>query len=224
MSDSPPSGRPVAIIVGAGPGVSGSLSRLLADDGWDLGLLGSDEAVLTELSEDLRGRGATVGTAQVDVTDTDRATDALTRLAEHAGRVDLLHFHPSAYRERDALSLSVAELTEDVALGVGALLTAVQAVRGFMSAGARVSATGSMAADEPNPEAASLGVQKAGLRNLVQSLDATLADEGIRAVSLTVRGALAREGSFTPDRVAQALLAAARQDEKQWRSEVTYAG
>jgi NADP-dependent 3-hydroxy acid dehydrogenase YdfG len=216
--------NPVAVVVGAGPGVSGSFARLLADDGWDVGLVGADQAVLDELSADLEQRGATVGTALADVTDTEAATAALTRMGDHTGRVDLLHFNPSAFREKDPLELTVAELLQDVALGVGALLTAVQAVRPFMSAGARVTVTGSMAADQPWHRAASLGVQKAGVRNLVHSLDATLKDDGIRAVSVTVRGTLAKEGPFTPDRVAEALLAAMRQDEASWRSEVPYEG
>lgn len=214
----------VAIVVGAGPGVSGSFARLLADDGWDVGLVGADQSVLDELTEDLEARGATVGTALADVTDTESATAALTRMAEHTGRVDLLHFNPSAFREKDPLELTVAELLQDVALGVGALLTAVQAVRPFMSSGARVTVTGSMAADQPWHKAASLGVQKAGVRNLVHSIDATLKDDGIRAVSVTVRGTLAREGPFTPDRVAEALAAAMRQDESSWRTEVPYEG
>ncbi len=214
----------VAIIVGAGPGVSGSFSRLLADDGWDVGLLGAAQDVLDELAEDLRGRGSTVGTALADVTDTDAATAAVTRMAEHTGRVDLVHFNPSAFREKDPLELSVPELLQDVALGVGALLTVVQAARPFMSAGARVTVTGSMAADEPWNRAASLGVQKAGVRNLVRSIDATLAPDGIRAVSVTVRGTLAKEGPFTPDRVAEALFAAMNQDEATWQTEVPYSG
>ena len=91
-----------------------------------------------------------------------------------------------------------------------------------MSAGGRITVTGSMAADKPWNRAASLGVQKAGVRNLVRSIDTTLQPDGIRAVSVTVRGTLAAEGTFTPDRVAAALLAAARQDEARWESELTY--
>ena len=107
------------------------------------------------------------------------------------------------------MELTVDELLEDVALGVGGLLTAVQAARPFMRAGGRVTATGSMAADRPSAGAASLGVQKAGLQNLVRSLDTTLKPDGIRAVSVTVRGTLGKEGPFTPDNVAAAIHAAA---------------
>jgi NAD(P)-dependent dehydrogenase (short-subunit alcohol dehydrogenase family) len=216
--------RPVIIVVGAGPGVSGSVARRFAREGYDVGLLGVDEEQLLALTTELEDLGATVGHAVVDVTDTEAATAAIRRMGEHTGRIDVLHFNPSAFREKHPLELSVAELLEDVALGVGALLTSVQAARPFMSAGGRVTVTGSMAADKPWHQAASLGVQKAGVRNLVHSLDATLAPDGIRAVSVTVRGTLAREGAFTPDRVAEAIWAAAHQDEADWRTEVPYSG
>jgi NAD(P)-dependent dehydrogenase (short-subunit alcohol dehydrogenase family) len=81
-----------------------------------------------------------------------------------------------------------------------------------------------MAADRPWHGAASLGVQKAGVRNLVHSLDAALAPDGIRAVSVTVRGTLAREGAFTPDRVADAIWRAVATPDDAWASEVPYSG
>jgi NAD(P)-dependent dehydrogenase (short-subunit alcohol dehydrogenase family) len=217
-------GKPVIVVVGAGPGVSGSVARRFADEGYDVALLGADQDAIDDLVPDLEARGATVGHAVADVTDEQAARDAVRRFGEHTGRIDVLHFNPSAFREKDPLALTVDQLLEDVALGVGALLTVVQAARPYMSAGGRVSVTGSMAADEPWEGAASLGVQKAGVRNLVHSLDKTLAPEGIRAVSVTVRGALSREGAFTPDRVADALWAAVTTDEEQWRSEVPYSG
>ncbi len=217
-------GRPVIVVVGAGPGVSGSVARRFADEGYDVALLGQEQDVLDELAADLEGRGVAVGHAVADVTDEQAARDAVRRFGEHTARIDVLHFNPSAFREKDPLALTVGELLEDVALGVGGLLTVVQAARPYMSAGGRVSVTGSMAADEPWEGAASLGVQKAGVRNLVHSLDKTLAPDGIRAVSVTVRGALSREGAFTPDRVAEAIWAAVTRDEEGWTSEVPYRG
>jgi NADP-dependent 3-hydroxy acid dehydrogenase YdfG len=214
--------KPVVVVVGAGPGVSGSVARLFAGKGYDVGLVGVQEPALAELREAIPD--ADVRTVVADLTDSEAATLAIRNLGDHFRRIDVLHFNPSAFREKDPLELSVAELLQDVALGVGALLTTVQAARPYLSAGGRVTATGSMAADEPWHRAASLGVQKAGVRNLVHSLDATLEPDGIRAVSVTVRGTLAKEGPFTPDRVAEAIHAAAFQDEGAWRSEVPYAG
>ena len=214
----------VILVVGAGPGVSGSVARRFAREGYDVGLVGVDEAVLETLADELRRIGVGVESAVADITDPAAASAAMAGLAERLGGVDVLHFNPSAFREQDPLELSVPDLLADVTLGVGALLTVLQAARPHMSSGGRVTATGSMAADKPWNRAASLGVQKAGLRNLVHSLDATLAPDGIRAVSVTVRGTLGREGPFTPDRVAEAIYEAASQDEGEWRTEVSYTG
>ncbi|GAB6983825.1 SDR family oxidoreductase [Nocardioides pyridinolyticus] len=216
--------RPVILVVGAGPGVSGSVARRFAREGYDVALLGTAEDQLRALAVEIAALGVDVGHAVADVTDAEETTAAIRRFGDHTGRIDVVHFNPSAYREKDPLGLTVPELLEDVTLGVGALLTAVQAARPYLSAGGRVTATGSMAADRPAKAAASLGVQKAGLRNLVQSLDATLEPDGIRAVSVTVRGVLGKEGPFTPDRVADAIWDAAHQDESAWRAEVPYSG
>ncbi len=175
-----PETRPVVLVIGAGPGVSGSVARAFAHEGYDVALLGRSADVLADLVATLpTGVRAEVATA--DVTDAEATTAAITAMATALGRVDVLHFNPSAFRQKGPLTLTVAELLEDVALGVGALLTALQAARPFMAAGARVTVTGSMAADKPWHEAASLGVQKAGVRNLVHSIDAALAPDGIRS-------------------------------------------
>lgn len=214
--------KPVLVVVGAGPGVSGSVARLFAGEGYDVGLIGVEESALADLAATLTG--AEVHTKVADITDTEAGTLAVREVGDRFGRIDVLHFNPSAFREKDPLELTVPELLQDVALGVGALLTVVQAARPYLSAGGRITVTGSMAADQPWHRAASLGVQKAGVRNLVRSLDTTLESDGIRAVSVTVRGTLAREGAFTPDRVAEAIHAAAFQDEAGWQSEVPYSG
>ena len=216
--------RPVILVAGAGPGVSGSVARRFARDGHDVGMLGVDDEALRDLAGELEALGATAAWRIADLTDHDAATRGVSELADELGRVDVLHFNPSAFREQDPLELSVPDLLADVTLGVGALLTVLQAARPHMASGARVTATGSMAADEPWHRAASLGVQKAGLRNLVRSIDATLEPDGIRAVSVTVRGTLGKDGPFTPDRVAEAIHAAAHQDPATWRTEIPYEG
>lgn len=212
------------LVAGAGPGVSGSLARIYAAEGARIGLLGVDADALTQLSSEIRDAGGRAESAVVDLTDEAATHAAVAGLGEQYVGFDVVHFNPSAYREEDPLTLTPDALLTDVHLGVGALLTVVQAARPFLSSGARITVTGSMAADQPWHGAASLGVQKAGIRNLVRSVDATLKDDGIRAVSVTVRGLLAREGPFSPDNVAAALRAAIDQDEPDWRSEIPYTG
>jgi NAD(P)-dependent dehydrogenase (short-subunit alcohol dehydrogenase family) len=215
---------PVIVVVGAGPGLGASVARRYGREGYAVVLLSRDAAELAEVGTALSSAGIDTQWTALDVTYDAALHRAVTEAGERNGRIDVVHFNPSTFRHKDPLALSPDELLEDVRLGVGALLVAVQAARPFMTSGGRVTATGSMAADRPWNEAASLGVQKAGLRNLVRSLDATLEPHGIRAASLTVNGALAPDTRFSPDHVADALFAAAHQDPAAWADEVPFDG
>jgi NADP-dependent 3-hydroxy acid dehydrogenase YdfG len=216
--------KPVVIVIGVGPGLGAAVARRFGQAGYDVALLARNQESLTTIGESLQASGITAGWSAVDSTDDEALHAAITRFGGHAGRIDALHFNPSAFTEKDPLELSSAELLRDVHLGVASLLTAVQAARPFMSEGGRITAAGSMTADRPWAGAASLGVQKAGLRNLVGSIDATLRGDGIRAVSVTVRGTLAVGTAFDPDRVADAIFEASRRPAEQWTTEVAYDG
>jgi NAD(P)-dependent dehydrogenase (short-subunit alcohol dehydrogenase family) len=216
--------NPLIVVVGAGPGVGAAVARRFGREAYDVALLARSAERLDALGEQLQADGITTGWTPCDITDAPALRTAITRFGERSGGIDVLHFNPSAFRQKDPLALSPDELLADVALGAGSLLTAAQAARPFMSAGGRVTATGSIAADRPWHEAASLGVQKAALRNLVRSLDATLRPDGIRAVSVTVTGTLGEGEALSPDRVAEAIWSAAHQPEDDWRTEVRYPG
>lgn len=215
-------GNKVAVIIGVGLGVGASVARRFGEAGYDVALVARSAGYLAELGEQLQGSGVTTGWTPVDIADAAALGAAIERFGGHLGRIDVLHYNPSVFRQSDPLHLTVDELLEDVRIGVGGLLTAVQAARPFLLRGARIVATGSMAADAPWHEACSLGVQKAALRNLVTSLDATLAPDGIRAMSLTVRGTLGESPELAQDRVAEALYAAAQTPDESWQAEVPY--
>jgi NADP-dependent 3-hydroxy acid dehydrogenase YdfG len=217
-------GAPVILVVGAGSGVGASVARRFGREGYDVALLARNAASLEALAVELQGAGVTTGWTAVDVTDGPAVAEAVGRFGAHAGRLDVVHFNPSALRMAGPLDLGVEELLDDVRLGVGALLSVVRAARPFLSDGSRVLVTGSRAADRPWHRAASLGVQKAAVRNLVRSLDAALQPDGVRAMSLTVNGTLAPDTRFSPDLVADALFAAARRANEAWTAEVAYDG
>ena len=214
----------VLVVVGAGPGVGASVAHRFGHEGYDVALVARSEDVLEGIAGEVQRTGARTTWASTDIADSAGLTRAVEGFGTMFGRVDVLHFNPSVFRHRDPMHLSAEDLLEDLRVGVAALLTAVQAARPWMRAGARVTVTGSMAADRPWHEACSLGVQKAALRNLVLSLDRTLAPDGIRAMSLTVRGTLAPDSPFSPEHVADAIYAAARASDEDWRAEVPFEG
>jgi len=95
----------VVVVVGAGPGVSGSLARRCAADGWAVGLVGNDESALEDLASTLVP--ARVERRVADVSDPVTGGGAVADLGRRLGRIDLLHVNPSAYREADPLHLDV---------------------------------------------------------------------------------------------------------------------
>jgi NADP-dependent 3-hydroxy acid dehydrogenase YdfG len=212
------------IVVGVGPGLGAAVARRFGRAGYDVALLARTEASLASLGEALKSEGITAGWSAVDITDDAALRAAITRFGEYTGHLEAVHFNPSAFTEKGPLELSPAELLRDVHLGVASLLTVVQAARPFMADGGRITAAGSMTADRPWAGAASLGVQKAGLRNLVAAIDATLKGDGIRAASLTVRGTLAAGTAFDPSRVADAVFALSQRPADAWTTEASYDG
>ncbi|WP_225728519.1 MULTISPECIES: SDR family NAD(P)-dependent oxidoreductase [unclassified Nocardia] len=214
---------PVFLGLGAGPGVGLAVARCFARDGYSIAVATRFAEEAEPLAKDLRDSGFTADGLGVDLADPDDVTRMVTEVGERYGRIDVLHFNPSIFREADPLQLTVAELIADFTIGAAALLPAVQAAKAYFPKGARVLVTGSAAADKPWHRAASLGVQKAAVRNLVTSLDITLAPEGVRAVAVQVNGVL-DNGTFTRERVAEALYAAAIRPDAEWTPHVAFDG
>lgn len=215
---------PLYVVLGAGPGLGLATARRFGREGYDVVLVGRSAEQMAPLAETLASEGVSADAEGVDLTDEAAVRALMVDIGSRHGRIDVLHFNPSAWREADVLHLTPDELLEDLALGVAPLLPALQAAIDFMPAGGRVLVTGSMAAERPSPAAPSLGVQKAAVRNLVTSVDATLAERGVRAVAVQVNGALAKEGPFAPPAVAQALYAAATRPQEGWTPHVGYDG
>ena len=215
---------PVYVVLGAGPGLGLAVARRFAHEGYDVVLATRHADQAEPLVATLSDEGHRAEGVGVDLTDPEDVGGVVRGIGERHGRIDVLHFNPSAWREKDPLHLTVPELLEDVALGAGALLPAVQAAKPYFRRGARVLVTGSAAADKPSPAVASLGVQKAAVRNLVTSLDRALEPEGIRSVAVQINGVLGKEGPFSPPPIADAMWQAVTRLDDDWTPHVPYDG
>ncbi len=216
--------NPVIVVLGAGPGIGHAVARRFGRAGHDVALVARSEERLEQLGRELETERITAGWSSVDMTDAEALTSALHRFGSHSGSIAHLHFNPSSFTGKDALHLTADELLSDLRLGVASLLTAVQAARPFMHPGTRITATGGATADHPWSNAVSLGVQKAGLRNLISALDQTLAADGIRALSLTVAGTVEVGTAFDPELIADTIFESSQADDEFWQSEIRYTG
>lgn len=217
----------VAVIVGAGPGVGAAVARALGRKGFDIALIARNEQRLAELGENLQRDGITAGWTAVDAGDPDALAAAVDRFGGRAGRIDVLHHNAVAFRDEPASTLSPRDLLHDLMVGAASLLAATQAALPYMHKGGLVLATGSGAGNRPMRGAASLGVQKAALRNLVTALDLDLRDRGVRAASITVNGTIAPGTAFDPDLIAAEfarLVDAFVSGATDWRATVPFDG
>jgi NADP-dependent 3-hydroxy acid dehydrogenase YdfG len=215
--------NPVIIIVGAGPGVGAATARKFAAAGYDIGLLARNAGRLEEFAAELDRAGANVGWAAVDIADPAELDSTLRRMTDSTGRVDVLLHNAVAFRETPATELTAEQLLADLGVGVTSLLTSVRAVLPVLREQhtGTILATGSAAADRPTISAASLGVQKAALRNLIQAMAGELASEGIHVANVTVRGRIAEGTPFSPAAIAEVfagLVAETASDPASWHT------
>ena len=216
---------PNLLVVGAGPGISGATVRRLGAEGYGVGLVARREEALARHGAELRAEGIRTEWAVGQSGDPASLTAAISRLVDVLGPVDVLLFNVSVGRSAGVPDLAPEDLLADVAAGAVGLQTAVRAVLPGMRerGGGTVLATGGGTADKPIASMASLGVQKAALRALVQVQAAGLAAEGVHVATVTIRGLVGEDKSIHPDRVAELyadLVAETAGAQENWRTEV----
>jgi NADP-dependent 3-hydroxy acid dehydrogenase YdfG len=216
---------PHLLIVGAGPGIAAATARRFGREGYAVGLIARREEALLELENALTADGILVGRAAAEAGDPHSLTAAVGVFVETFGPVDVLLYNVSVGRQAAVPELTPEDLLADLAAGAVGLQTAVRAVLpGMRETGAgTVLVTGGGSADRPIPSMATLGVQKAALRALVEVQARALAPEGIHVATATIRGLVGEDKQIHPDRIADLyadLVAETAGPPDRWRTVV----
>jgi NADP-dependent 3-hydroxy acid dehydrogenase YdfG len=216
---------PHLLVVGAGPGIAAATARRFGRDGYSVGLVARREAALAELADTLRRNGVRAGRAPADAGDPASLTAAVQSLVETFGPADVLLYNVSIGRQAAVPELTPEDLLADLAAGAVGLQTALRAVLpGMRERGSgTVLVTGGGSADRPIPSMATLGVQKAALRALVEVQARALAPGGIHVATATVRGLVGEDRQIHPDRIAglyAELVAETTGPPEDWRTVV----
>jgi NADP-dependent 3-hydroxy acid dehydrogenase YdfG len=195
---------PHLLVIGAGPGIAAATARRFGRDGYAVGLVARREEALTALQAALADEGVLVGRAAAEAGDPASLTAAVHVLLDAFGPVDVLLYNVSVGRQAAVPELRPEDLLADLAAGTVGLQTAVRAVLPGMreAGGGTVLVTGGGAADRPIPSMATLGVQKAALRALVEVQARALAPEGVHVATVTIRGLVGEDAQIHPDRIA----------------------
>ncbi len=216
-----------ALIVGVGEGLSASLARLFAAEGYALSLVARDIDKLEGLKE---ATGATLFRA--DGTDAE-AMRAVVDSIEGDLRVAI--YNPSARVRGPLVDIDPAEVRRAIDVtAVGSFITAQAAVRRMLrqdpDGGVRgtVLFTGASAGVKGFPESAPFAMGKFAQRGLAQSMARELHPQGIHVVWVNIDGAIRNPGReesspdamLNPDAVARTYLALTRQERSAWSSEI----
>ena len=212
-----------ALIVGAGPGLSASLARLLARQGRNV-------ALAARRTDKLAALAAETGASLHACDAADPASVAALFAA--VGAPEVVVYNPS-YRVRGALvDLDPAEVAKSLAVtAFGAFLVAQQAARGMLAAGqGTILLTGASAGVKGFAQSAPFAMGKFALRGLAQSMARELHPKGIHVVHVVVDGGIRSAARSTPpdqpdslldpDAIAQTMLDVLAQPRSCWTDEI----
>lgn len=212
---------PKALIIGAGDGLSASLARLLAGNGYGVALAARDIAKLAGLAGETG--------ASLHATD---ATDAaaVAALFEAAGDAELVVYNPS-YRTRGPIAeLDPAEVQKSLQVcAFGAFLALREAARRMIPAGrGTILLTGASAGVKGFPLSAPFAMGKFALRGLAQSAARELHPHGIHVAHVVIDGGIRSrrrpdqgdDGLLDPDAIADSYLQLVRQPRNAWSWEL----
>lgn len=216
-----PMNKPVALIVGAGPGISAAFGEALLADGYKVGLAARNLDRLRPLAEAI---GAVP--FEADASSAPSVVRLFNEVDRSLGQPDVVLYNPSARIRGELLSLDIGAASAAIqTTAIGALVTAQEAARRMLPRGrGSIFFTGATAGVKGFARSAVFAMGKFALRGLAQSLARELAPAGIHVVHFVIDGAVAKAsrepGAFTPQSIARSYMAALHQPPGAWSWEL----
>jgi NAD(P)-dependent dehydrogenase (short-subunit alcohol dehydrogenase family) len=217
----------VALIVGAGPGISASVARGLAAAGVKVGLAARNIEKLVPLAQE-------IGAERFAADATDPA--AVTRLFEEAdsriGVPDVVLYNASARAHGPIAELDAEAVRKAVEISAfGGFLVVQQAARRMIPRGnGAILLTGASASIKGYPHSAAFAMGKFALRGLAQSSARELGPKAIHVAHFIIDGGVRGprhpdaadrpDSTLHPDAIAQTYLEVLRQPRSAWSHEV----
>jgi short-subunit dehydrogenase len=216
----------LAVIVGMGPGVSAAVARRFGREGFAIAAIARREDALNEQVASLAAAGVKAQGYTADASDPASLAAAIGQATKDHGAPGVLVYNAAGVRYQALDALTADELIADLKVSISGALAAAQAVLPSMkSAGSgTLLFTGGGFAFEPMPAMASLGVGKAGLRNLAFSLFAELKESGIHAATVTIAGLVKPGTPFDADEIAESYWALHAQPAGSFERELIFKG
>jgi len=216
----------VAVIAGAGQGLSASLARLLGKEGYRVVLAARNVDKLAVLVQE-------TGAQAIETDVSDAASVArLFEAADKAGSLEIAVFNASGRTRGPITELDPEAVKHALLVGAyGGFLVGQQAARRLLARGSgSILFTGATASLKGFSGSAGFAMPKFGLRGLAQSIARELAPKNIHVAHFIIDGQIESPGQaadpdrpdrrLSPDAIAETYLSVHRQHRSAWSFEV----
>jgi NAD(P)-dependent dehydrogenase (short-subunit alcohol dehydrogenase family) len=216
-----------ALIVGAGPGISASLARLLSRQGIRVALAARQTEKLGALCTETGARAFAC-----NATDADEVERLFGLVEREIGTPDLVVYNASARARGPFTELVPADVANAIAVSAfGGFLVAQQALKRMLPGkhGA-ILFTGASASVKGYPQSAPFAMGKFALRGLAQSLAREMSPQGIHIAHFVIDGGIRSEtrteasdrpdSMLDPDAIAASYWNVLQQPRSAWTWEL----
>jgi len=214
------SSKPVAIVVGVGPGLGAALVRRFAKEGMAVALAARQGDRLASLAKETGGKAygcdATVETA---------VGDLFAAVERDLGRPELVVFNAGGYVRKPIVELSAGDVENTWRSNcLGGFLVGRAAAQAMLPAGSgTIIFTGATAAMRGGANFAAFAMGKFGLRALAQSMARELGPKGIHVAHTIIDGGIgenSESSKLAPAAIADAYWHLHRQAKSAWTQEL----
>jgi NAD(P)-dependent dehydrogenase (short-subunit alcohol dehydrogenase family) len=198
--------KPVAVVVGVGPGLGSALARRFATAGMAVAVARRNPERLAELAEEIGAKAY-----DCDATEHGAVEELFTAVEDDLGRPVLTVYNVGAYKPGGILEIEAEDFERCWRIGcLGGFHVGRAAARRMVEAGeGTIIFTGATASLRGSAKFANLAVPKFGLRALAQSMARDLGPRGVHVAHSIIDGQIAgeRPGRRVEERGADAVLA-----------------
>jgi NAD(P)-dependent dehydrogenase (short-subunit alcohol dehydrogenase family) len=211
----------VALIVGAGPGISAAFGEALVTDGYQVALASRDMAKLSPLAMKMNAKAF-----EADASAPASLVRLFGEVDRALGEPEVVLFNPSARIRGDLLTLDIAAASAAIqTTAIGALVTAQEAARRMLQRGrGSIFFTGATAGVKGFARSSVFAMGKFAVRGLAQSLARELGPQGIHVVHFVIDGGVVQGSQaldvLSPRAIAQSYMAALAQPHGAWSWEL----
>ncbi len=219
----------IALIVGAGPGLSAALARLFRKAGMKVALAARNARKLDGLTTEVEGRAY-----PCDASSPEDVASLFDSVAKDLGEPNLVVYNASGRVRGPITELDPEAVRQTILVTCygGFLVGQAAAKRMIKARSGTILFTGASASVKGYPNSAAFAMGKVGLSGLVQSMARELQPQNIHVAQVVIDGGICDpsrperatsrgpDGCLDPDAIAETYLHLYRQHRSAWASQV----